>query len=134
MSAPSSAQLVCDFCSTPNPRWSYPTKDFTSAYDGFDVELRGGWAACDECKRLIDHEDRIKLVDRAMDGFLADKPRLDRSTLYLYRERIWNLHDDFMMMRCGDPQPLTQADEADLGAVQIRIETSSSGEEEKKAP
>lgn len=45
----------CDFCHSLEPRWCYPATDFVmSSTKDTDHLSDGGWAACDECSRLID--------------------------------------------------------------------------------
>lgn len=54
---------VCDFCSTTeNVRWAFPCapwRDLTGAM----MDL-GPWAACDECKELVEARDREGLLRR----------------------------------------------------------------------
>jgi hypothetical protein len=59
--------MLCDFCSSPDPTWEYPARSFV-AYTAGPVtgESVGSWAACEACHRLIEANDRVGLVARAM--------------------------------------------------------------------
>lgn len=54
--------LICDFCCAAAPEWSYPCRDFhipilNLPVKTVDYNLIGWWAACEQCKDLIDAED-----------------------------------------------------------------------------
>ena len=53
---------VCDFCSKPGPRWSYPCDSFTIGPYG----SVGPWAACFDCHVLIERARYDRVLDRAM--------------------------------------------------------------------
>jgi hypothetical protein len=58
----------CDFCSADNPAWVLPARDFQFVQfedDEYDTGSAGGWAACDECARLIRQNAWTRLVTRA---------------------------------------------------------------------
>jgi len=62
-----SGRYRCDFCFSPAPTWRYPCQSFTVARDGpTDYASVEDWAACDQCKLLIDRHDMGKLIQRAM--------------------------------------------------------------------
>lgn len=58
--------VVCDFCSTPGPEWSFPCRDFMAApadappwlLQGF----KGPWLACSTCRQYVDANDRLGLA------------------------------------------------------------------------
>ncbi len=69
-------QPICDLCSEPAVRWSYPARDFieTGVISPSRVLLigsSGGWAACDECHQLIEADDRAALLKRSVENFVA---------------------------------------------------------------
>lgn len=55
--------LLCDFCSGQPVLWSYPCRDFQFP-EG--IGSAGAWAACAECARLIDADQREALAQRAV--------------------------------------------------------------------
>lgn len=66
---------MCDFCSGPDVRWSYPARDFidlglASPNRLIVSESVGAWAACDECHRLIEADDREQLLRRSVERFV----------------------------------------------------------------
>ncbi len=90
-------QKSCDFCSGPNPCWSYTATDFTVLQV---LVSQGSWDACDECAALIERNDREGLVVRAVNALIAIHPNLAA-------ERAWCLtmarrvHEDFWANRTG---------------------------------
>lgn len=58
---------VCDFCSSRYPRWCYPAATFDAQADGNLLGVSNGdWLACEECRRLIEADDRVGLAERAI--------------------------------------------------------------------
>lgn len=50
--------IVCDFCSARDPQWEY---------ENYPTEREdGGWAACEECMKLIEADDREGLFKRSI--------------------------------------------------------------------
>lgn len=47
---------VCDFCSTPEPRWAYRAQTYAAKIGNAVHHSIEGWAACDACADLIDAE------------------------------------------------------------------------------
>lgn len=65
------SQNVCDFCSQPSPAWRYPCATFDSFVVETDTQTVtgtpvGDWLACEPCHDLIERDDRVALVDRAV--------------------------------------------------------------------
>ncbi len=61
-------QYVCDFCTAPKPPWAYPTRDFRlSVFGGKSTK---GWAACDDCRTLIDSDQKKELSQRAVESYV----------------------------------------------------------------
>lgn len=104
--------LICDFCNAKDPEWAYPVDDFsqdivppeevTPETGQFEWTSRGGWSACQICHELIQREDREALAQRCIDSFTDTVPRDTRIRRQVLR-RIRALHDEFFVMRSGDP-------------------------------
>jgi hypothetical protein len=78
--------MICDFCTAPDPSWRFEARAFAIDYGELVGHSDEGWAACDECCRLILAGDRSGLVERAMQ-IAPSLPDLPRET---EREmRIW---------------------------------------------
>jgi hypothetical protein len=58
--------MICDFCTAPDPSWRFEAASFAIDYGEVVGQSDEGWAACDECCRLILSGDRSGLVERAM--------------------------------------------------------------------
>lgn len=60
-------RIVCDFCASPEATHVYHAKDFT-AYEvaGYVGKSTGPWAACSDCARLIEADDRQQLANRSV--------------------------------------------------------------------
>jgi len=92
---------VCDFCNDPRPVWTCPTADVLMME--IDVEGRpldrhvsvGGWAACDECCRLVRNGDRNRLAKRALRAIGVD----DAFAVLHVRAA----HGSYWSARTGDP-------------------------------
>lgn len=60
---------LCDFCSTPDPAWTYPADDIFLV-PGDDTEpvhqSVGAWAACDDCSAAIEAGDMDALLQRCL--------------------------------------------------------------------
>jgi len=54
----------CDFCSSTEIRWRYPTQSFSP---GLGYESVGDFAACDACHDLIEKDDREGLLTRSVE-------------------------------------------------------------------
>lgn len=95
--------LVCDFCEQPHPEWAYPTDDFSqelgAASGRIEYNSSGGWAACQECYELIEANERDELVRRSLRSMGV--PLTD----WKLQKRVRALHDEFFLMRSGDPIP-----------------------------
>jgi hypothetical protein len=107
----------CDFCSHPEPRYSYPCRDFRQELGkGTAVPMDGGsageWAACIRCHRFIERQDREGLAQRSAKRFMknnADAKRLGfRNTLRFIRET----HDNFWANREGPPTEIKETTHA----------------------
>jgi hypothetical protein len=99
---------ICDFCSSPDVRWAFPTRDFTTKAQPtrrtfIEATMYGGWAACPACHALILRGDRIRLARRSAKRM----QRLHgiRVPLKLIEAQLRVLHDDFWANREGAPIP-----------------------------
>lgn len=87
-------EIICDFCSSPNPTWdyeNYPTKNDD-----------GGWAACDECHRLIQANDREALLRRSVQRAPVRHTMPDGIA-----RSIRIVHATFWNNRKEDPKPIS---------------------------
>lgn len=90
---------VCDFCSgTENVRWVFPCQDFSDPAIPGHSSI-GDWAACDDCKPLIEAEDWNAVGDR----WLARDPDARALPDRLARFAMRELHTRFATHRTGDP-------------------------------
>ncbi len=103
--------MICDFCSGLPVVAAYPCRDF--ALDGLPIGSQGAWAACAECARLIDGDQRDalawrtwRMADRSL--FLGHTPPL--SARGIPEEQgvasIRALHALFFAHRDGEPVPV----------------------------
>lgn len=60
------AEPVCDFCLAPNPEWEFPADPTLVPAARVDLSP-DEWAACGECRELIDEGDVDALVVRIVD-------------------------------------------------------------------
>jgi hypothetical protein len=88
-------QAQCDFCSARPIAHVYGCRDFAMPL-GSGMS-RSGWAACADCKKLIDGERWIALEDRAVKAFADpfDGPRAEQMLRRLLR-MTWQ---DFRTLR-----------------------------------
>lgn len=86
---------VCDFCSTPGPRWRYPATSFIDTVGQYgSVE---DWAACQRCHDLIEKDDersRRRLVDVSIRSEVVHERRI-------LRPQIMEFHEQFRAHRTG---------------------------------
>ena len=98
--------FICDFCSEPNPAWSYPADNFIGhAVGGIVAESIGAWAACEVCHELIAADNRAGLTKRSVSTLLAKQPALDVARIEVTGE-LRELHAKFFLHRVGDPMPI----------------------------
>jgi hypothetical protein len=110
---------ICDFCSSPDVRWSYPCRDHNRQAhaealiqrpDGslrveeMDIEgfSHGGWAACSACHALIQRGDRDRLARRSAKRMIRNNPDIPL-VLSNATEHVRRLHDQFWANRDGPP-------------------------------
>jgi hypothetical protein len=61
--------MKCDFCSDPNPTWSYPCKTFDTMLGGLPIfKSLGAFEVCDRCHDLIEANDWRAMEERAIHG------------------------------------------------------------------
>jgi hypothetical protein len=94
--------LLCDFCSAKAPAWCYPAASFVAMTIGPLVSAsEGGWAACDECHRLIAADDREGLAERSLATLIeahAEMASVQGELIGSLRD----LHAQFFAHRYGD--------------------------------
>src|SRR5262245_39582539 len=66
------SEVICDFCSSTEVRWSYMAEDFVILEPRIEWGSRGGWAACDTCHDYIEHNDRAVLAPHCQDKFVVE--------------------------------------------------------------
>jgi hypothetical protein len=108
--------IICDFCSSPDVRWSFAARSFTTHKDfigtrtmrdgtadikavGITFGSDGNWAACPACHALIASGERYKLARRSAKRFLKAHPipmSLSNAT-----DMMRTLHDEFWSNREG---------------------------------
>lgn len=95
---------ICDFCSTPNPEWSYPTKSFkmdlTKIGLNIDYYSEGSWAACEYCHGLIEKGLQEALAHHSAVTLIESKS-LPRAFLPEIERQIFRLHRNFWRYRQG---------------------------------
>lgn len=92
-------RVICDFCGSPDPKWSFPARDF---HLGADRVSADGWAACPACHALVLRGDRDKLAMRSAKRIA----RAHRLPLHGIPAQVRAMQDDFWANRLGDPVPL----------------------------
>jgi hypothetical protein len=97
------ADIVCDFCSTPEVKWMYPADDI--AVDALQWGSRGEWAACDTCHALIESSERDKLAEHSLSNFIKFNPEMPVASDSEMRREIAKgiraLHEAFFLARIG---------------------------------
>jgi hypothetical protein len=73
------SEVICDFCSSPDVRWSYQAVDFVIDEPRIEWGSRGGWAACDTCHDYIEHNDRAGLARHSHDNFFKTHPEVPKT-------------------------------------------------------
>lgn len=92
-----SGPLVCDFCSAPDPSWEYPAATSEMPL-GVGTSL-GAWCACDNCRELIEADDREGLISRAVGRYpMPDEPMM--------RQAIEMVQQVFWQARRGEVKPV----------------------------
>lgn len=99
-------ELLCDFCSEPSPTWCYPAETFIAMEVGPVASASdGGWAACEECHRLIEAGDRRALADRSAALLIVANPDFASVSDDL-RRQLGDLHKGFFDHRLGPGAPI----------------------------
>lgn len=98
-------RIVCDFCSSPRPRWRFPTKSFVAMETRFCIdESKGDWAACDLCKEMIDANNLEGLAERSIESLVFLHPEilmLPEGSVGAFKGRLRSLHKQFIENRIG---------------------------------
>jgi len=114
---------VCDFCLSPNVRWTFPCRDFTTHDDlsivsqqsdgslSVDTEhieynAYGDWAACPACHALIVRGDRERLAVRSVKHAFRRHPEVAKVFVFEdYLAHVRMRQDKFWANRLGKPIP-----------------------------
>jgi len=105
---PKAGEEICDFCSSPEIKWRYPTKSFEyPSGPGFEkTGSHGDWAACDICHDFIESGDWDGLADWSLQTMLGRKAlgfaALTKDEIQLIRGMLVELHKRFREHRMGD--------------------------------
>lgn len=91
---------ICDFCGSPGPKWEFPASRFKLPV-GFS---EGSWAACEECRTMIETEDREGLAQRALALQCSTEKNL--KTRNALEVRLRDVHDRFFRHRLGEAVPI----------------------------
>lgn len=115
---PPEGEGICDFCSSPDPQWDYPCRDFVQneiielPHQRFSIEAHsdGEWAACPACHALIERGDRVRLAKRSAKRLLKRvDPEIARVwSLKNATEHTRHIHDGFWRHREGQPERINQ--------------------------
>jgi hypothetical protein len=105
---------MCDFCGDPQPRWSFPCRDFalhvaTEGPEGpegvSERRMEGAWLACDPCRPLIEAQDWPGVAYRLGQHSEPEERDLDRATLQSLGEAMAVMWTRFHANRTGPPTP-----------------------------
>lgn len=56
--------MICDFCLSPRPRWSYPTAPMEIVGGPIYTASQDDFAVCEDCHRLLAAGDILGLTER----------------------------------------------------------------------
>jgi hypothetical protein len=99
--------MICDFCSSPDVKWSYDVEDFNLSVDR-EWGSRGNWAACQTCYDLIENGTPQQLAMHSLKTFFISRPEVPdqpeiRSKVY---EHVRTVHGEFWKMKRGKATPV----------------------------
>lgn len=83
--------MFCDFCYSTKVIWSYPCESF----EFYPINSEGNWAACDICHDLIESDDRIALMERAI-------ATAESQGMTFPKDVMLQFHDEFRSHRLGE--------------------------------
>ena len=98
--------MICDFCSSPGPRWEYRCRPAVSVVGNCVVADFEPWAVCDECHRLIQAGNHDGLTKRTIDTLIENNPEFEPERAELYAFLRCGSHAQFHEGRIGPPVPL----------------------------
>ena len=90
--------VICDFCSSPRPRWSYPCPDFE--VQGYGSE--GAWAACEPCAVLVEADDREGLALRSAETYVEVHGLISTGAAGMIAETLVDFQRHFFERRNGE--------------------------------
>lgn len=90
--------LQCDFCSVPEVRWIYPTRDFAfSPVPGHLFVYSGDWGTCDACHDFLSLGDKPGLTSRIVLGLNLDFAKRSSASAFIATEI------DYFIRNAGAP-------------------------------
>jgi len=106
-------KLICDFCSSPNVEWCYPTRVFKVVVNPeVGMVSEPNFASCEACHGLIEDGNHEELAIHSATTFVKNNsallPWVDFTDPAVFAELVKDLrsfHDEFRANRIGDPYP-----------------------------
>lgn len=95
--------MICDFCSQRPVVWSYHVFPIpvTSEVGGIVHCTQDEWAACAECKSLIDAGARERLVDRSVELHSLYPAMKEKGIVWEVKSLLTAQHDQFFDVKNG---------------------------------
>jgi hypothetical protein len=92
---------VCDFCTATPVAWEYPC----GAVVILNHISADSWGACQGCHQLIQGNEHVQLIVRALDAAVAQHGPMDRADVEFMAQTIAVVHKSFHNARLGEPRP-----------------------------
>lgn len=103
---PSGGEMVCDFCGSLQPTWTYPCKDY-EVFQGVKangeklvVGSLGHWAACALCHELVERVAKSELAARSVQS-MVEMGKWREDDVAEWQERLQMVQDTFWWNRTG---------------------------------
>lgn len=103
---------MCDFCLSPDVTWEFPaTRMPLQGHPLIDVS-EGAWAACDDCRRLVESTQIGALVERSIKGQeQAETPGyVEMQNVYKLRRQLRENILRFLDARTGPARPFSESE------------------------
>lgn len=103
--------LVCDFCMKPHPTWDFPAAPFHAWTEVLpevtnDMASINEWAACDDCRLLVEADEYEALAERSYLHQMMHMPDMLNIPKVIVMHSIRDLHEKFRAARTGPPQKI----------------------------
>lgn len=103
--------MKCDFCSASPAVRAYRTPDFNlQELPGVQRVSTEGWAACAECRALIDAGEEEGVINRSVDRLCRVNPRWARLPYADARSLVASQHQRFFRVREAVPEECSEED------------------------